>query len=185
MKRLDLANYIVIIVLILFFALLIWSHYWNGPVVVEGWAQTELKIMITPEQQKSIDNIEDKVDAIAERIVGIMGHIPASISDISICSISDIPYNETKANNKANIDISMNLNVVPIKNKNNILSDIFEDFHNQFPALEIKTGKWNLNIKIPRGPRGEKGEKGDPGADGAQGAVGMEGDEGPRGERGA
>ena len=36
MKRVDLANYIVIIGLILFFALLIWSHYWNGPVVVEG-----------------------------------------------------------------------------------------------------------------------------------------------------
>ena len=35
MKRIDLANYIVIIGLILFFLLLIWSHYWNGP-VVEG-----------------------------------------------------------------------------------------------------------------------------------------------------
>ena len=238
MKRVDLANYIVIIGLILFFALLIWSHYWDGPVVEGAIQRPSIRrpvkdstvndpspsnpsitsgediqlpakpsgedipastttipastssdvqtLTITPEQQTKINSINEQVGAIAKRIVDIMGRVPASISDISIGSISDIPYNEkTKANNKANIDISMNLNVVPIKNKNNILSEIFEDFHNQFPDLEIKTGKWNLNIKIPRGPKGKKGEKGDPGADGAQGAIGMEGDQGPRGERGA
>ena len=252
MKRVDLANYIVIIGLILFFALLIWSHYLNGPVVEGAIQRPSIRrpvkdstvndpspsnpsitsgediqlpakpsgedmpastttipsstttapsstttipsstssdvqtLTITPEQQTKINSINEQVGAIAKRIVDIMGRVPASISDISIGSISDIPYNEkTKANNKANIDISMNLNVVPIKNKNNILSEIFEDFHNQFPDLEIKTGKWNLNIKIPRGPKGKKGEKGDPGADGAQGAIGMEGDQGPRGERGA
>jgi len=143
--------------------------------------------VITKDQKTLIDSTNEKVENIARRIVDIMGHVPASISDISISNISDIPYNEnTKANNKANIDISMSLNAVPLTTSG-ILSKIFEDFDTEpyFPDLEIKTGQWNLNIKIPRGPRGEKGEKGDPGADGAKGAVGMEGDQGPRGERGA
>lgn len=141
---------------------------------------------LLPVQKTKMDDIIKEVNGIAQKMVDIMGHVPVSISDISIGSISDIPYNENLEKNKANIDISMNLNVVPITNSD-ILSELFVNFNRKsyFPGLEIKTGQWNLNIKIPRGPKGIKGVQGDPGADGAQGAIGIEGDQGQRGEWGA
>jgi len=59
MKRLDLANYIVIIGLILFFMLLIWLHYWNGPIVEGALAIGNAR------QSNEISNIKKNTSASA------------------------------------------------------------------------------------------------------------------------
>ena len=114
----------------------------------------------------------------ARRINNIIKKIPNSIDDIQVGTIASVPYEKD-----ASIQIET-VDSLPISNP----SDEYRDLKAQFPKnedfneIDLKSGKWIINMLIPKNPKGDVGK---PGQSGQSGKPGQSGEPGQSGGRGA